>query len=149
MLLLISGLPGRQKHTGVARTARYGGTPISSDLIRSELGLKGITPEGKKRVYAAMLECGGFIYRRSAVVDSTFTANDPCALRKSPGHAGCFALRHDAQEATIRQRVANARPDSGGRFRLCGSAKKQRVTLMNPGRTTLELVDSESVDTFA
>ena len=80
MLLLLSGLPGSGKSTlARAYTARRGGTRVSSDLVRADLGLLGhYQPGDKERVYAAMLErtrevlaAGG-----TAVVDSTFFRDD-------------------------------------------------------------------------
>lgn len=153
MLLLISGLPGSGKSTlARAYTARYGGTPISSDLIRSELGLQGhYLPEDKKRVYAAMLakvqailSTGG-----TAVVDSTFylkTIRAPFEEVARACGVPVFRTVVHAQEATIRQRLQTPRPDSEADFAVYEKIRDQYEPWTEPH---LELwSDSESVDTL-
>ncbi len=154
MLLLLSGLPGSGKST-LARvyTARYGGTRISSDLIRVELGLLGhYQPGDKDRVYAAMLErarevllAGG-----TAVVDSTFFRKDirtPFEAVAQELHVPVFRILVQAGEETIRRRLAKPRPDSEADFAVYEKIRDQYEPWAEPH---LELwTDTESVENLA
>jgi predicted kinase len=132
MLLLLSGLPGSGKST-LARvyTARYGGTRISSDLVRAELGLLGhYRPGDKEQVYAAMLErtrellAGG----NTAVVDSTFFLREIRAPFEAVAQAlrvPVFRVEVRAGEDTIRRRLLTPRPDSEADFSVYEKIRDQ------------------------
>jgi predicted kinase len=153
MLLLISGLPVSGKSTlARAYTARYGGTPINSDLIRTELGLRGhYLPNDKKRVYAAMLEKVKAVLSRgdTAVVDSTFyleTIRRPFEEVARACGVPVYRAEVHAQEATIRQRLQTPRPDSEADFAVYEKIRDQYEPWTEPH---LELwSDSESLDTL-
>jgi len=154
MLLLLSGLPGSGKST-LARvyTARYGGTRISSDLIRAELGLLGhYLPGDKERVYAAMLERTRAVLAAgdTAVVDSTFFRRDirePFeAVAKTLG-VPVFRIVVCAGEETIRRRLAKPRPDSEADFAVYEKIRDQYEPWTEP---QLELwTDTEPAENLA
>lgn len=132
MLLLLSGLPGSGKST-LARvyTARYGGTRISSDLIRADLGLLGhYRPGDKELVYAAMLERTREVLAgdETAVVDSTFfreAIRAPFeAVARTLG-VPVFRVVVRAREETIRLRLAKPRPDSEADFAVYETIRDQ------------------------
>jgi len=154
MLLLLSGLPGSGKST-IAReyVARYGGVHISSDLIRTELGLRGhYQPGDKARVYTAMLERTTEVLSNggTAVVDGTFyseATRTPFEAAARACGVPVFRVQVRAQETTVRQRLQKSRPDSEADFAVYEKIRDQYEPWLQPH---LELwSDSESVTVLA
>lgn len=132
MLLLLSGLPGSGKSTlARAYTARYGGTRISSDLIRAELGLLGhYQPGDKERVYAAMLKRAREVLAGgdTAVVDSTFFRKEIRAPFEAVARVlGTPVIRVEirAGEDTVCRRLLTPRPDSEADFAVYEKIRDQ------------------------
>lgn len=151
MLLLLSGLPGSGKST-IARAyvARYGGVHISSDLIRTELGLRGhYQPGDKERVYATMLERTTDVLSKGgkAVVDGTLYSEAirvPFEAVAQDCGASVFRVQVRAQEATVRERLQKSRPDSEADFAVYEKIRDQYEPWLLPH---LELwSDSDPVD---
>ncbi|MCS6928683.1 MAG: AAA family ATPase [Saprospiraceae bacterium] len=122
-LICITGLPATGKTTlARAYAERYKAVHLSSDQVRTELGLRGhYTPEAKRRVYDELLarvrnalEAG-----RDVVVDSVLPRE---ALRKpfQEVAAACGAtswwVHLKISDATARTRLSRPRTDSEATF---------------------------------
>ncbi len=131
-LILLSGLPGSGKSTlARAYTAKYDTVHLNSDLVRTELGLRGHYQAGdKERVYRALLEK---VHRqlasgRDVVVDSTFyrqAIREPFDRIAGELNIPAYWVLVEAAEDTIRERLRTPRPDSEADFAVYEKIRDQ------------------------
>ena len=139
MLIIISGLPGTGKTTFARALAQQRDiSHFNSDIIRTELGLRGqYDTTTKEKVYAQLeyrtsrtLQQGGDV-----VVDATFYKNQlraPYIKMAADRSTPLKWIELKADEATIKQRVTAKREYSEADFEVYRKIKKAYEPLSIP-----------------
>lgn len=138
-LILISGLPGAGKTTlAKAFCEQAAVRHFNSDAVRESLDLRGrYQPDDKARVYATLLEKTRetLLSGQNTVVDSTFyleSIRQPFRQMAADCGAALHWIEVMADEALVRERVGQARPDSEADFVVYQKIKAACEPLTDP-----------------
>lgn len=132
MLILVRGLPGTGKSFFSEHFApTIGAELISSDRVRSDLGLRGhYSQAAKDRVYAEMFRRADSVLseERDCMLDATFSKQTRILSAQSLARkfaADFFVFEMTADQETIRSRVSKKRKFSEADLNVFGKMKQQ------------------------
>ena len=142
MLIIVLGLPGTGKTYFAQQLAERIAIPhFNTDQVRDELNLKGhYDGAAKQQVYDQLFQkaLDAFEAHSAVIIDATFSQKHHREqIKKLTERKGqpLYFIKMTADEATIRQRVAQSRKDSEADFSVYQQVKQAFHPLEEPHLT--------------